>query len=166
MASDLKTLMARHARPGLISWIGLRPARLAPVVQVDSAEASEAGLAGDHYVSGGKRAVTLLQGEHLPVIAALAALAEVDPAQLRRNVVVHGLNLAAVRHHPLRLGTALLRISGPCAPCSRMERVLGPGGYNAMRGHGGYYAEVLEPGCFALGDAVVPEARETTDRDI
>ena len=31
MTSDLKTLMARHARPGRISWIGLRPARLQPV---------------------------------------------------------------------------------------------------------------------------------------
>src|SRR5690606_35426791 len=131
MTSDLKTLMVRHARPGRISWIGLRPARLQPVVQVYSAEAISAGLAGDHYVSGGKRAVTLLQGEHLAVNAALAGRAEVDPAQLRRNVVVHGLNLAAVRHQPLRLGTAFLRISGPCAPCSRMETILGPGGYNA-----------------------------------
>ncbi|WP_249693192.1 MOSC domain-containing protein [Stappia sp. WLB 29] len=165
MAVDLKALMARHARPGRIGWIGLRPARLQPVVQADSAEAREAGLVGDHYVSGGKRAVTLLQGEHLAVIAALAGLPGIDPAQLRRNVVVHGLNLAAVRHQPLRLGSALVRISGPCAPCSRMETILGPGGYNAMRGHGGYYAEVLEPGRFALGDAVLPEARETTERD-
>jgi MOSC domain-containing protein YiiM len=163
MASDLKALMARHARPGRVAWIGLRPARLQPLVAVESAEATLAGLAGDHYVSGGKRAITLLQGEHLAVIAALAGLPEVYPAQLRRNVVVHGLNLAAVRHHPLRLGTVLVRISGPCAPCSRMETILGPGGYNAMRGHGGYYAEVLEPGRFALGDAFVPEAHETAD---
>ena len=36
---------------------------------------------------------------------------------------------------------------------------------NAMRGHGGYYAEVLEPGRLALGDAVVPQAHETAERN-
>jgi MOSC domain-containing protein YiiM len=103
------------------------------------------------------RAVTLIQAEHLPVIAALAGR-EVRSEHLRRNLVVSGLNLAALRGWTVRVGTATLRITGPCPPCSRMEEVLGEGGYNSVRGHGGWYAEVQAPGVIRLGDGVEPLA--------
>ena len=67
-----------------------------------------------------------------------------------------GFNLAALRGREFRPGTALLKGTGPCAPCSRMEEALGQGGYAAMRGHGGITAEVLEPGEVAIGDALTP----------
>lgn len=149
--SEIRDLMRRHTAPGRVDWIGLRPARLAPVNIVDSAEATANGLTGDHYISGGKRALTLIQAEHLPVIAAIAQTT-VTPELLRRNIVISGINLTALRHHPLQIGAARIKLFGPCAPCSRMEKVIGPGGYNAMRGHGGWYAEILSPGTIRIGD--------------
>jgi MOSC domain-containing protein YiiM len=98
----------------------------------------------------------LIQAEHLPAIAALAHRDAVAPELLRRNLVVSGINLMALRHGRLRIGGAAVEITGPCAPCSRMEVALGPGGYNAMRGHGGWCAEVLVPGRLAVGDSVEP----------
>ncbi len=152
----LAALQARYARPGRLDWIGLRPVRKAALDAVGAAHLSEAGLQGDH-ARPGKRAVTLIQAEHLPVIAALAGHDAVSPGTLRRNLVVAGLNLQAFRGTPLRIGGAVIEITAPCAPCSRMEAALGPGGYTAMRGHGGWCARVVTPGPLRLGDALEPQ---------
>jgi MOSC domain-containing protein YiiM len=162
---DLRELSAGFPHVGRLEAIVLRPARGVPAQPADTAIAVEGrGLEGDRSATGragGKRQVTLLQAEHLPVVAALLRRERIDPAQLRRNLVVSGLNLLAARplfaDQPLRLqvgAEVLLEVSGPCEPCSKMQEVLGPGAYNALRGHGGVTARVLRGGRIAAGDAV------------
>lgn len=156
-ASPLARLIDAPMRPGRVAWIGLRPARRAPMEPVEAATLdSKQGLVGDHYSSrtGGARHLTLIQSEHLAAIAAHLGLTEVLPEQLRRNIVVSGINLAALKGRRFRLGDALLEATGECHPCSRMEEILGNGGYNAVRGHGGITARVVEGGAVRLEDAV------------
>ncbi|MEM6945435.1 MAG: MOSC domain-containing protein [Pseudomonadota bacterium] len=152
----LDSLTNRHAQPGSLKWIGVRPGRRTPLEPLTSAEVMPEGIVGDHRTRPGKRAVTLVQAEHLAVIAALLGQNAVTPELLRRNLVVAGINLLGLRKRRFRVGGALLEGTGLCAPCSRMEEVLGPGGYSAVRGHGGITATVIEPGSIALGDAIEP----------
>ncbi|MFT3805313.1 MOSC domain-containing protein [Arenimonas sp.] len=155
--SALGRLMANLPRPGRVVWIGLRPKRDVPMQEVSEAFATTGiGLTGDRYTSGsGKRGITLIQAEHLPAIAALSGHASVPPALLRRNIVVSGLPLIALKGRRFRIGEVLLEGTDECDPCSRMEDALGPGGYNAMRGHGGLCARILEGGVLRIGDDVV-----------
>ena len=153
--SDLARLLQTHRAAGRVDWIGVRPVRLAEVETVDSIDLTESGLDGDHGRPG-KRALTLIQAEHFPVIAALAGLPEVTPETLRRNLVISGINLRALRQNRLKIGTCEVEITVPCAPCSRMEKSLGTGGYNAMRGHGGWCAQVITPGHISVGEKVEP----------
>lgn len=124
------------------------------MTSVETVTASAAlGLVGDRYNGrSGLRQVTLIQHEHLDAIASHLGLDHVAPEQLRRNIVVEGINLAALKDHHFRLGTAVLAWTGECHPCSRMEEAFGQGGYNAVRGHGGITARVLESGTIAVGD--------------
>ena len=157
--SELGRLFGQFPRAGRVQWIGLRPAREVPMLPVDAVEAeTDGGLAGDRYAGGsGKRGVTLIQAEHLPVIAALSGHAEVAPATFRRNLLVSGIPLVALKGRRFRIGEVLLEGTDSCDPCSRMEAALGPGGYNAMRGMGGLCARIVEGGAIRIGDAVVAE---------
>jgi MOSC domain-containing protein YiiM len=145
-------------RGGVVTWIGLRPVRRQPVVVVPYADLDpEEGLIGDHYHSRSnkRRQVTLIQAEHIAAIAAYLGTDPIDPDRLRRNIVVSGINLLALKDRAFRVGSAVLVATGACHPCSRMEEMLGPGGYNAVRGHGGITARVVGGGRLGLGDAVV-----------
>lgn len=125
--------------------------------EVDDVEAiAGAGLVGDRYKGGsGKRSVTLLQAEHLPVIAALAGKVLIPPLLLRRNLLVSGIPLIALKGRQFMIGDVVLEGTGPCDPCSRMEEALGAGGYNAMRGMGGLCARILGSGTLRVGQAVM-----------
>lgn len=155
--SELAKLMAQFPRQGRVEWIGIRPQRRAPLACVDQVEAIAGfGLAGDHYASksNGKRQVTLIQAEHLEVVAKLLGKPDVRADWVRRNILVSGINLYALRDRQFLVGDVVLDGSGTCDPCSRMEEVLGTGGYNAMRGHGGITARIQNGGVLRIGDRV------------
>ena len=174
---DLHDLTARFGDRGRVDAIYLRPQRGVAAVGVESAEAVEGrGLIGDRSAErlssmpgGSKRQVTLLQAEHVPLIAAWTGRAALDAAVLRRNLVIAGLNLASARSpfadqvlHVLIGDSVALVVTGDCAPCSKMEVSLGRGGYNALRGHGGVTARIVRGGLVRVGDAVRVETVDAT----
>ncbi|MEM1328775.1 MAG: MOSC domain-containing protein [Bacteroidota bacterium] len=156
MAIQMKELFDIMPQVGQIEWISIRPVKRGAVESVEAIKVTvEAGLAGDHYgKEGGKRMVTLIQKEHIKTVESVLKK-EVDPKLLRRNIIVSGINLLALKDKTVQIGEEVqLAITGLCHPCSRMEQNLGAGGYNAMRGHGGITSKVIRGGTIKVGDTV------------
>ena len=161
--SPLRSLTDNFPRSGRVHWIGLRPVQRETLRAVDEVRAiPDRGLDGDHRSrkAGSARQVTLIQREHLVCVASLLGRDEIAPELTRRNLVVSGVNLLALKDQVFSIADVLLEGTGTCEPCSRMEANLGSGGYNAMRGHGGITARILAGGLIAVGDTVVYRGRE------
>ena len=157
--SLIAKLLATLPQTGRLEWIGQRPLLRESLVAVLEAELkTDSHLLGDHArpKTGGKRQITLIQHEHLASVASFLGLdGPIAPGRLRRNLTGSGLNLLALKNRQIQIGAeVLLNITGECHPCSRMEEELGPGGYNAMRGHGGLTAHIAQGGIIRVGDAV------------
>jgi MOSC domain-containing protein YiiM len=158
--SPLHELLAAVPQQGRVRWIGVRPASRAAMIELNAVEARrEAGLTGDHSRPGPRNArqVTLIQWEHLAVISALMGRPAEQPIsaiELRRNIAISGINLFSLKGRRFRLGQAILETTGWCQPCAKLEERLGLGTFQAMRGHGGITARVLQGGIIRLDDAL------------
>nr|WP_019366307.1 MOSC domain-containing protein [Pseudomonas luteola] len=152
----LKELLAAVPQTGTVQWMGVRPAARAEMIIVDAVEARrEAGLTGDHTRPSPRNArqVTLIQWEHLAVVSTLIGRS-LEPQDLRRNIAVTGINLFSLKNRRFQIGQAIFETTGWCQPCARLEERLGPGTFQAMRGHGGITARILSGGIIRVGDTV------------
>lgn len=153
----LKQLLSTKTFEGKVEWMGISPGPRSEIQACETVRIVNGGVENDHHCRPrrkSKRQVTLIQAEHIPVVEAILGRGKIDPSLLRRNIVVSGINLAALKYQTFRIGTAELEGSGNCPPCSRMEENLGPGGYAAMLAHGGITAVVVTEGVVSLGDTV------------
>ncbi|MBQ0757102.1 MAG: MOSC domain-containing protein [Amphritea sp.] len=158
-----KQLFSRYLKdlkPGRLEWIGVRPGRKQELLVLDAAEAlAGLGLEGDHRCSktpGSARQVTLISSEFIRMIETYTGLEQIDPLLLRRNLVVSGINLNALRHQQFKIGSAVFEATALCHPCVRMDQALGQGGTAAMMGYGGLCARILESGTLRVGDQLIP----------
>ena len=166
---NLRDLVQGFRSEGRVEAIVLRPERRRPAHFVREVQAEPGlGLIGDRRsvtlrvgLEVRKRELTMFQSEHLSVVAGWCGLESLEATRLRRNLVISGINLLAMRSPfpDVRLEWQLgedvcLEVTGSCDPCSRMESELGSGGYNALRGHGGVTARLLVGGTIRVGDRV------------
>ena len=158
------SLFENFSQVGEVRWIGLRPASRKAIKEATEVNVTETGLEGDRATKNSptnKRQVTLIQHEYLVAAASFLGKENIDPNLTRRNIVVKGMNLNALKGRKFSIGTAVLEMTGFCYPCSRMEENLGVGGFNAMRGHGGITCRVVETGKIKIGDQIKVLENET-----
>lgn len=151
--------ITQNLAPGRLEWIGLRTERRGAIDVVESTEALEGlGLRGDRRclgTPGTARQVSLISLEHIEVVAKILGIQSIDPCLLRRNLVISGINIHALRHQQFSIGDAVFEATALCHPCSRMDEALGKGGHAAMLGHGGLCARVIKSGNISVGDTLI-----------
>lgn len=128
------------------------------------------GIVGDRHF--GQRAhltasVTVMAAESVEFVARTLATAPLDAAGTRRNIIVRGLPIDAMRGEEFSIdsghGPVLLLAHRPANPCAWMDVVLAPGAHRALRARGGMRCEPLTSGTLLLGPAVVRRAVASTD---
>ena len=144
-----------------------RPASGAAQVQTHDLDVAEVvagkGIVGDRYFGArahANAAVSVLSAEDLDAVRSALGLAEpLDPLLARRNVVLRGVDVGALRGREFeitsRAGTVRLRGMRPAAPCAWMDVVYAPGAFRAMRGRGGLRCAPLGSGLIARGPATL-----------
>jgi MOSC domain-containing protein YiiM len=132
----------------------LKRARRGPMDPVERVEAKAGrGLLGNAD-QGGPRQVTLLDRTRWRDAEAELGTA-VDPRARRANLMIEGLDLREQRGRVLRAGGVRMRIRGETRPCERMDEAhAGLRAALAPEWRAGAYAELLDDGEIAIGDAV------------
>lgn len=150
--------ISRQLNCGSLEWIGLRPAHKQPMIEVNQTNAIVGlGLEGDHRCEktpGSARQVTLISQEYIQQLAAKINLEKINPALLRRNLLISGMDMDLLRFQQLKIGDAIFETSALCHPCSRIDKALGQGATQAMMGLGGLCAKILQGGIIRVGDKV------------
>ena len=146
-----------------------RPGTTAPEQAADRRDRLEVrggiGVVGDRYA--GRPAhrdaqVTVLAAEALDALADELGAVPFDPLLARRNVVLRGVEVEALRGQEFVLdcgeGEVRLRGGRPANPCAWMDVVLAPGAHRGLRGRGGVRCAALSDGVLRLGPAVLSSA--------
>jgi MOSC domain-containing protein YiiM len=114
------------------------------------------GLEGDRYATGGGtfsvkgghgRDLTLVTAEALEDVGLTAS-------EARRNLVVRGIDLDALRGRRFRVGEVECLGQRRCEPCAHLERLTRPGVLRALVHRGGLRADILRGGELHVGDPV------------
>ncbi|MFB2581707.1 MOSC domain-containing protein [Herbiconiux sp. P15] len=121
------------------------------------------GIVGDRFFGQGAHStasVTVMAAESLDhVMLALGLDHPLDAASARRNIVVRGFDIDALKGEEFSLdsgdGPVLFQGHRPANPCGWMDVVLAPGAHKALRGRGGVRCAPLTDGVLRLGPAVL-----------
>jgi len=141
-----------------------------PKLAIPSAEATEAGLAGDAwrypFHGGRQKAILLITGEGLDELIAQGFA--LFPGALGENLTTRGLDRRALRTgQRFRVGAAAIELTRIRTPCATLDtygagiqsaiydaRVQAGDSKSARWGLSGFYASVIQPGSIRAGDIV------------
>ena len=120
------------------------------------------GLAGDRYflepgITSENRKpdqqITLIEVEAVEALAKEQGI-EISPAEIRRNLVLRGIELNGLVDKKFKLGEVLLRGMRLCEPCQYLAKKTQPEVLPGLLHRGGLRAEILNDGVIRVGDTL------------
>jgi MOSC domain-containing protein YiiM len=128
-----------------------------PMVEVSSIECvAGSGIRKDRfydYRDDYKGQITLFSWEVFEKLVAHFDLTNKSAGDLRRNVVVSGVNLNELIGAEFSIQGVRLRGTAHCKPCYWMNHAIAAGAEEFLKGNGGLRAQILTDGVMAVGDA-------------
>src|ERR1700760_1486269 len=95
-----------------------------PLHGVDDVQVTAgAGIDGDRY---GDKDLTLFEAEAIEGLAADTGI-ELQPNEIRRNVMTRGIALNDLVGHRIRVGEVEAVVTELCHPCSHLQKLTQPG---------------------------------------
>lgn len=144
---------------GRVASLQLKRQHWSPLEPIDAVEVTAVGLDGDRHAgrADGKRQVLLVESGDLGELG-------LRPGDLREQITVDLPGLMALAAGTrLRVGEAVLELTGTCEPCTHIGEHAGVDDPEAFRqrlvGRRGMLARVSEPGSIRVGDPVGTEER-------
>ena len=121
-----------------------------PTVEVASVECIAGhGIRGDRffdYRDDYKGQITFFSLEVFNELCRAFRLQDCSPGQLRRNVIVRGVDLNSLLTTDFEVQGVQFRGAGECKPCYWMNTAIASGAENFLKGRGGLRARVLTDG--------------------
>ena len=128
-----------------------------PLVDVREIECvAGRGIRGDRfydYRDDYKGQITFFSIEVFEKLANHFGLTNKSAGNLRRNVIVSGVNLNDLIGEEFSLQGVRLRGTAHCKPCYWMNQAVAPGAEEFLEGNGGLRAKILTDGFIGVGDA-------------
>jgi MOSC domain-containing protein YiiM len=134
-----------------------------PAVEVREIECvASHGIRGDRffdYQKDYKGQITFFSLEVFGELCAALKLQDCSPALVRRNVITHDVDLAKLIGQEFEVQGVRFHGMGECRPCYWMDRAIGPGAEEFLKGRGGLRARILSDGILRSA-ASVPAGSE------
>ncbi len=131
------------------------------VESVDSVECVLGrGLKGDRFFDfkeNFKGQITFFEQSVFEAVSAALEIEDLDVAQMRRNVIVSGVELNELVGKEFEIQGVRFLGTEECAPCYWMNDAVGEGAEELMKGRGGLRCRILSSGTLSLGKATVTE---------
>jgi MOSC domain-containing protein YiiM len=122
-----------------------------PLEQTEAVQVKTgAGIEGDRY---GDKDITLFEAEAIEGLKADTGI-DLQPSEIRRNVMTRGIALNDMLGHRIRVGEVEAVVTELCHPCSHLQALTQPGVLRGLANRGGLNADVVAGGAIRVGDRI------------